>query len=188
MAAAKINTHWDEDICGNSLLIVEKGRGKLNFDEVADLLRYDWRLQGHYVMHINATEATCGVDWDPFGETERKGDLWELYRIEEQEKCPVCNKVSPFLQYCPECGTDLIDPTHQNKQQALMNAEKVLGAMKKEAVHMIKSTDLQETRKAWYQSHLGSIDFARQMGLITEERRLQLYKEFNAEIRGNENE
>ena len=31
---------------------------------------------------------------------------------------------------------------------------------------------------AWYHSHLGSLDFARQMGLITEERRQQLYKEF----------
>lgn len=69
---SKINTHWDEDIYGNSILVVEKGRGKLNFDEVADLLRYDWKLQGHYVMLINATEATCGVDWDPFGEIEKK--------------------------------------------------------------------------------------------------------------------
>ena len=51
MAAAKINTHWDEDIYGNSILVVEKERAKLNFDEVADLLRYDWKLQGHYVMH-----------------------------------------------------------------------------------------------------------------------------------------
>lgn len=74
MAAAKINTHWDEDIYGNSILVVEKGRGKLNFDEVADLLRYDWKLQGHYVMLINATEATCGVDWDPFGEIEKKSN------------------------------------------------------------------------------------------------------------------
>lgn len=72
MAAAKINTHWDEDIYGNSILVVEKERGKLNFDEVADLLRYDWKLQGHYVMLINATEATCGVDWDLFGEIEKK--------------------------------------------------------------------------------------------------------------------
>lgn len=108
MAAAKINTHWDEDIYGNSILVVEKGRGKLNFDEVADLLRYDWKLQGHYVMLINATEATCGVDWDPFGEIEKKGDTWKLYRIEEQEKCPVCSKLSPYTQYCPECGHEMM--------------------------------------------------------------------------------
>lgn len=41
MATAKINTQWDEDIYGNSLLLVQKNRGKLNLDEVADTLRYD---------------------------------------------------------------------------------------------------------------------------------------------------
>lgn len=62
-------------------------------------------------------------------------------------------------------------------------AEKLLEAMKQETIHMIKSTGIQETRKAWYHSHLGSIDFARQMGLISEERRRQLYKEFNTELK-----
>lgn len=76
-----------------------------------------------------------------------------------------------------EGGTQML-----NKQNTNEDAEKHLEAMKREAVHMIKSTELQETRKAWYHSHLGSIDFARQMGLITEERRQQLYKEFKKEI------
>lgn len=111
MAAAKIKTSWDEDVYGNSILLVEKARGKLNLEEVADAIRYDWRLQGHYIMMINATEATCGADWDPFGEMEKKGDIWELYRIEEQEKCPVCHKISPLMQYCPECGQELITKT-----------------------------------------------------------------------------
>lgn len=106
MAAAKINTQWDEDIYGNSLLLVQKNRGKLNLDEVVDALRYDWRLQGHYVMILNATEATCGADLD-FFEEEKKGETWELYKIDEGEKCPVCNKVSPLLHYCPECGQEL---------------------------------------------------------------------------------
>lgn len=69
-----------------------------------------------------------------------------------------------------------------NKQNTNEDAEKHLEAMKREAVHMIKSTEFQETTKAWYHSHLGSIDFARQMGLITEERRQQLYKEFKKEL------
>lgn len=107
MATAKINIQWDEDIYGNSLLLIQKNRGKLNLDEVVDTLRYDWRLQGHYVMILNATEATCGADWD-FFEEEKKGETWELYRVEEGEKCPVCNKISPLMQYCPECGQELI--------------------------------------------------------------------------------
>lgn len=63
------------------------------------------------------------------------------------------------------------------------DAEKLLEAMKKEAINMIKSSGIQETQKAWYHSHLGSIDFARQMGLITEQRRMQLYKEFEKELK-----
>lgn len=35
---------------------------------------------------------------------------------------------------------------------------------------------------AWYYSHLGSLDFARQIGFISEERRQELYKEFNKAI------
>jgi len=104
MAAAKIKTSWDEDIYGDSILLVEKSRGKLNLEEVADAIRYNWQLQGRYIMMINATEATCGADWDPFGELEKRGDMWELYRIEEMEKCPVCKRITPFLHCCPECG------------------------------------------------------------------------------------
>lgn len=59
--SGKISIEWDEDIYGNSLLLVRKNRGKLNLDEVLDAIRYDWRIQGHYVMILNATEATCGV-------------------------------------------------------------------------------------------------------------------------------
>lgn len=70
------------------------------------------------------------------------------------------------------------------KQKNIGDAEKLLEAMKQEAVRMIKNTAFQETKKAWYHSHLGSIDFARQMGHITEKRRQQLYKEFNAELKG----
>ncbi len=70
-----------------------------------------------------------------------------------------------------------------DKQRGNEEAEKLLEAMKKEAVNMIKSTGFQETKKAWYHSHLGSIDFARQMGLISEKRRQQLYKEFKEELK-----
>lgn len=69
--SGKISTEWDEDIYGNSLLLVRKNRGKLNLDEVLDAIRYDWRIQGHYVMILNATEATCGVGWDLFGEEKK---------------------------------------------------------------------------------------------------------------------
>lgn len=182
MAAAKIEAMWDQDAFGNHLLIISKKRGKLNLEEVGDFLRYSTsgRLQGHYVVVINATEATCGAQWG-FDEAPQ-GDTWELCQVEEGERCPVCSKITPPYQYCPECGAELSDHGKKN-EQALKRAEKVLKAMEDEALRMIHTTELPETRKAWYQSHLGSVDFARQMGLITEERRQQLYKEFEKAAR-----
>lgn len=86
MAAAKIEAMWDQDAFGNHLLIISKKRGKLNLEEVGDFLRYSTsgRLQGHYVVVINATEATCGAQWG-FDEAPQ-GDTWELYQVEEGER------------------------------------------------------------------------------------------------------
>lgn len=108
MAAAKIEAYWDQDLYDNHILIISKKRGKLNRDEVADFLRYEksGAFQGNYVQIIRAGEATCGVDWG--FEEELKGDEWVLYQVEEMEKCPVCYKMSPLMQYCPECGQELI--------------------------------------------------------------------------------
>lgn len=75
-----------------------------------------------------------------------------------------------------------------DKQRGNEDAEKLLEAMKKEAVNMIKSTGFKKTHKAWYHSYLGSIDFARQMGLISEKRRRQLYKEFKEELKEDGND
>lgn len=61
-------------------------------------------------------------------------------------------------------------------------AEEILETMKDEAVHMIQSTHVSSIKNAWYYSHLGSLDFARQIGIISEERRQELYKEFNKAI------
>lgn len=179
--AVKLNIEWSEDIYGKSILLVSKKRGKLSVEEVGDALRYNQHLQGNYIMFIQAGEVTCeGSGW--IDELENKGDTWELYKLEEYEKCPVCNHELPTRQYCPECGHPL-NGVGQEEKEAIKNAERILDAMKAESLNMIKSTQIQETRKAWYHSHLGSIDFARQMGLITEERRQQLYKEFKKELK-----
>lgn len=61
-------------------------------------------------------------------------------------------------------------------------AEEHLEAMKAESLRMIQSTKDPSVKKAWYYSHLGSLDFARQMGLISEERRQELYREFSRAI------
>lgn len=65
-------------------------------------------------------------------------------------------------------------------------AEELLESMKKESVYYIQSSEGINVKKAWYYSHLGSLDFARQMGLISEERRQELYREFNRAIESND--
>lgn len=181
MASAKIEAMWDMDGRDHPVLVVEKKRGKINLAEVEDLLRYSksGAFQGNYVLIIRAGEATCGGSgW--MDEEEPKGDQWELYQVEAEEPCPVCGQLAPPFEWCPMCGESLTGK-ELNAEQAMGNAEFILESMKREAIRMIESTDLQETRKAWYHSHLGSLDFARQMGLITEERRQQLYKKFQRE-------
>ena len=176
--AAKVTAMWDMDGRDHPVLVVEKKRGKINLAEVEDLLRYSKRgaFQGNYVLLIRATEATCGGSgW--MDEEEPKGDQWVLYRVEQGEPCPVCSRMTPSIQWCESCGEPL-NGEGPTKEQAFENVEKLLASMRREATEMIHTGNTHEGKMAWYHSHLGSLDFARQMGLITEERRQQLYKEF----------
>ncbi len=64
-------------------------------------------------------------------------------------------------------------------------AEEHLEAMKAESLRMIQATKDPSVKKAWHNSHLGSLDFAKEMGLISEERRQELYREFSRAIESN---
>lgn len=175
-----IEAVWDQDAHDNNILVLEKAEGKINLGEAEDLLRNskNGSFQGNYVMIIRASEEK--IMENP------EGDQWILYKAEAGEPCPVCGELAPPFEWCPMCGESLTGKD-LNAEQAMEKAEYLLSSMKHEAQRMIESTDLQETRKAWYHSHLGSLDFARQIGLITEERRRQLYKEFQREANHEEN-
>ena len=80
---------------------------------------------------------------------------------------------------------DKNDKTITDNIQLSKTAEELLEAMKTESLRMIKSTHVLSVKNAWYYSHLGSLDFARQMGLISEERRQELYREFSKAIESN---
>ena len=97
----KLKAHWDNDIHGNSILIVEKARGKITVDELAKFLLYDFRIYGHYVIHINASETCAGGNGWYF--EEPKGDSQFVYQVEPDGICPICTKLSP-PDYCPGCG------------------------------------------------------------------------------------
>lgn len=105
MAAAKINTYWDEDIYGNSILVVEKGRGRIRRKVMSDIMLYLIKavivvsitiVMRYFVPWIRekieasqyawiakwaetAVNAIQQTDWDKSG-PERKAKVVELLR------------------------------------------------------------------------------------------------------------
>ena len=72
-----------------------------------------------------------------------------------------------------------------DSKQLSKKAEELLEVMKNETLYMIQSAKEPSIKSAWYYSHLGSLDFARQIGFISEERRQALYREFNTALKSN---
>ncbi len=168
-----IEMSWEYDYKDRPVLRIEKKRGKLTMEEIEDLLRYEegQRYCGHYAIILNCSEAT--VDGGGlYLEEDQKGDVVSLYQIEDGETCPVCGVYSPPFEYCPNCGTAWKDMD--------MNVEKLIAAMRAEAEHAIRSENENQTRDgrmAWYWSYIGALDMAQQLGMITDKRRQELYKE-----------
>lgn len=153
-------------------LIIKKKRGKLSLDEIQDILRYENHQQwnGLYVIFLNCTEST--VDGNGCLELleEQPGDTVMLYELTDSAECPVCTALLPPFRYCPSCGNAW---SGQDK-----TIETLLSSMRQEAERGIKNPNSTEaSRQAWYWSHIGAIDLARQMGVISEERRRELYDE-----------
>lgn len=76
------------------------------------------------------------------------------------------------------------EPVTDNKQFS-KKAEDLLEVMKNETLYMIQSAKEPSVKSAWYYSHIGALDFARQIGFISEERRQALYREFNKTLKSN---
>lgn len=55
--------------------------------------------------------------------------------------------------------------------------EALLEGMKQETVRMVEKSESKASKAAWYWTHIGALDMARQLGLITEERRQELCHE-----------
>lgn len=168
-----ITMTWRYDNQDRMLLQIVKQRGKLTLEEIQNLLRYEegQRYCGHYVIFLNCSEETIGGN-GLFFEAEQKGDAVDLYEVEAESDCPVCGKYLPPFDYCPNCGVNWRDMDN--------NVEKLLADMRSEAEHAIRSDNpnaSRDCRMAWYWSYIGSVDLARQLGMITEKRRQELYQE-----------
>lgn len=160
---------WDSDIHGNSVVLIQKRRGHLSIDEIRDILQYEgsgaWN--GHYAMLLNCSEGTVSAGGLFLDKPE--GDSIELYQLDSGTECPVCGRMLPPFDYCPNCGVNWKDMGN--------NADKQLAVMRQQAAWEIHKPDLMpEARAAWYWSYIGAVDMARMMNFITEERRRELYQ------------
>ena len=168
-----IEMSWACDHKDRPHLRIEKKRGKLTLEEIQDLLMYEesQRYCGHYAILLNCSESA--VDGGSlYLEEEQKGDTVALYQIEEGEICPVCGGYTPPFVYCPNCGTAWKDMDK--------DVEKLIAAMRAEAERSIKSENPNQTRDgrlAWYWSYIGALDMAQQLGMVTDERRQELYED-----------
>lgn len=166
-----VDVSWGTDYHDIPVLTIKKKRGKLTLDEIEDALRFGdgQQLCGHYAILLNCTEATVGGNglWDL---EEDKGDTVSLYPIEEGETCPICSKYVPPFRYCPTCGTAWKDMDQ--------DVETLLASMRAETVREIERAGSDGAKSAWYWTHIGALDMARQLDLISDQRRQELYAEF----------
>lgn len=157
------------DLHDRPVVRILKRRGRLTLEEVSDLLRLEGggEWSGWYAVLLNCTEGTIGGN-GLYDSEDPKGDAVDLYEINEGDDCPICGKFIPPFQYCPSCGAKWSD--------ADQNVETLLASMMEETRRMIAASSKEDGRVAWYWSFIGSLDMARQLGLITEERRQELYE------------
>lgn len=87
MSNSKIKSEWGTDCYGQRCLILQKKRGSISQQELADHLRYELKEFGIYISILNAAESTCGVGWP---EEDSHGDAVVLYLYENEGSCPVC--------------------------------------------------------------------------------------------------
>ncbi len=160
---------WDRDLHDKSIVLIQKRRGHLTLEEIGDILQHEdgGKWNGRYAILMNCSEGTLGGNGlfmaDP------AGDSVELYQLESETECPVCGRMLPPFEYCPNCGNDWRDMEN--------SVEKRLSSIRQEAAWEIRKAALTpEAHAAWYWSYIGAVDMARQMNFITEERRRELYQ------------
>jgi len=99
---AKITFEHGKDLRGNDVLIARKKRGKISIPELREAMQDDWKYQGSCWAVLFKVYTDGGYSgWND--EELPKGDVLELYRIDDYESCPVCTDAL-VVNYCPHCG------------------------------------------------------------------------------------
>lgn len=161
---------WGYDFHDKSILRITKQRGKLTLDEITEILLHEERQRycGNYAIFMTCSEAAIGGN-GLYYDDDQKGDAVDLYPIEEMEDCPICGKTLPPFAYCQICGTAWKDMGQ--------NIETLIASMREETARMVNEASRHEGKVAWYWSYIGALDMAQQLGLITDQRRQELYKD-----------
>ena len=102
---AKITFEHGKDIRGNDVLVAIKKRGKISIPELQEAMQGNWNYEGSGWAVLFKVYADGGLSgWNDA--EDLKGDVLELYRIDDYENCPVC-AVTLAVNYCPHCGEQL---------------------------------------------------------------------------------
>lgn len=165
-----IEITWAYDFTGRMYLKISKARGKLTLGEIQDLLLYEnsQKFCGHYAILLNCSEETIGGN-GVYLEKDSKGDSVGLYQIEQEGDCPLCGENTPPFEYCPHCGMPWKDGDP--------DIEKTLHLMRKETIRMIDESSEWDSKLGLYWSYIGSLNLARTLSFITEDRRQELQRE-----------
>ena len=105
---AKIEGRWDSDFRGNSVMLLSKKRGHINISEITD-----WLFHADGGAHHGIWAVLLKCDDETYGgnglwcDDEPEGDCVELVPLESGDTCPLCGKVLPVFDFCPECGAEL---------------------------------------------------------------------------------
>jgi len=108
---AKLKESRYRNDAGSYIVELRKSRGKITVDEIIEHLKYVTRYYGFYAIIINANEYTC--EPQGFLTEEPQGDFVEVVMLEEYDSCPLCAKMMPDPDYCPECGASLRQKDHE---------------------------------------------------------------------------
>ena len=95
-------------------IIIRKSKGKLTVDEIVEFMNKWEQLQdfGEGTLCVIAWRMKSDTysGWDMY--EEKPGDAVDLFVLQDSSTC-FCGKTL-FPQYCPECGTNLIQEKEAN--------------------------------------------------------------------------
>jgi len=102
-----ITFEFDNDLRGIEVLLARKSRGKISISEIQEAMRDDNRFQGGWWAIVFKTQEESYQGWGDINQP--KGDVLELYRVDDLEACPICATVLS-VDYCRHCGEQIIEP------------------------------------------------------------------------------